>query len=306
MTGEAVNWLPAIAVLVAGLIGGLIVVFISRGRRGQLAREAELESREDLEQQRDLLIERLREMRESSDTRARERLELETAGVLRKIEEHDRETSRQKQAAAQTAAPPRSAQRTSLVGFVWGVGVAVVIGSIVLFVSNSATERDEGGMLTGGIGTGAAPQQAPQQQVPPEISALEQWVAENPDDFDARLELARVYIMQQEMMKVWDQTSYVLERVPDHPRAKGYQAVVRLAMGQTAMAFQMLEEALEADPTLLDARIHLALAYLQMGRPQEAVRTLEEAKKIHPTQSEMLDQLVGEIMVQWPEVRTEG
>lgn len=307
MTVEAANWIPAIAVLVAGLIGGLVVIFVSRGRRGQLAREDELESREDLEQRRDLLVARLREMRDSSDSKTREQLETETAGVLRKIEENERASDGRKELDVRPEKSPQTAQGASLKGFLWGIGVAVVVGSIVFFVSDSATEREEGGSLTGGVEAGSQlPQQVPpQQQVPPELAALEQWVAENPDDLDARLELARVYIMQQEMMKVWDQTSYVLEKVPNHPRAKGYQAVVRLAMGQTAVAFQMLEEALEADPTLLDARIHLALAYLQMGRPQEAVRTLEEAKKIHPAQSPMLDQLIQEIMVQWPEVRPE-
>ncbi|HUP58930.1 MAG TPA: tetratricopeptide repeat protein [Thermoanaerobaculia bacterium] len=303
---ESVDWLPAVAVLLAGLFGGLIVMLVSRGRRGQLAREVELESLDDLEQQRDLLIERLREMRSSTDRAAREVLETEAAGVLRRIEELKRQSKRPKKAAhdghVEDAEP--LTRGTSLKGFLWGVGAAVVLGSIVLFVANSATERGEGGSVTGGVGMEPAPQQQQMPQMSAEAQNLEQWVAQNPDDLDARLQLASIYVMQQEMMKVWEQTNYVLERVPGHPRAKGYQAVVRLAMGQTAMGLQMLEEAIEADPSLLDARIHLALAYLQMGRPQEAVRILEKAKEVHPTQSAMIDELVQEIMTQWPEVQT--
>ncbi len=307
---EAVDWLPAIAVLVAGLVAGIIVVLVSRGRRGQLAREADLESVEDLEQQRDLMIVRLREMKDSTDIDARTQLEQDTAAVMRRIDELKRKPARASKAAKHDAEPAEvTARSSSTTGFLWGVGVAVVVGLIVIFVANSASERGENGSVTGGGGMGAAPQQAqqPMQQAPPpQLATLEQFVAQNPDDLDARLELASMYIMQQDMMKVWEQTNYVLERVPDHPRAKAYQGVVRLAMGQTAIGLQMLEESVAADPNLLDARIHLALAYLQMGRAQEAVRTLEDAKQVHPNQAAMLDELVQEILVQWPEVRTGG
>lgn len=300
---ESVDWLPAVAVLVAGIFGGLIVMLVSRGRRGQLVREVDLESVDDLEQQRDLLIERLRDMRHSADVEAREQLEVEAAGVLRRIAELETERKRPKKTSKRVVEEEPAGRPSTMKGFLWGVGAAVVIGLIVLFVANSATERGAGGSVTGGAEMGPASQQQ-QPQFSAELTNLEQRVARNPEDLDARLELASIYIMRQEMMKVWDQTNYVLQRVPDHPRAKAYQGVVRLAMGQTAMGLQMLEEAIAADPNLLDARIHLALAYLQMGRPQESVRILEEAKQIHPTQSAMIDELIGEILSQWPEVRS--
>jgi tetratricopeptide (TPR) repeat protein len=116
-----------------------------------------------------------------------------------------------------------------------------------------------------------------------------------------RLDLARVYLMAPELLKVWDQTQYVLERSPNHPRALSYAAVVRLAMGQTAVALEMLENALANDPTLLDARIHLSLAYLQLDRRAEAIRVLNEARDIHPDQAQMIDQILAEISQQWPE-----
>lgn len=300
---ESVEWLPAVAVLLAGLIGGFVVVLLSRGRRGGLAREIEIESLEDLEQQRDLLIERLRDMRNSEDRAGREQLESEAAAVLRRIDEiRKRSKKRPGKEPKHAPAPEAAPAGVNLKGFLWGVGAAVVVGLIILFVANSATERGQGGSVTGGAGMTPAVSQQP--QAPPELASLEQWVAQNPDDLDARLQLASIYIMQQEMMKVWEQTNYVLERVPDHPRAVAYQGVVRLAMGQTATGLKMLEQAIAADPSLLDARIHLALAYLQMGRPQESIRILEEAKNVHPTQSAMIDELIGEIMTQWPEVQT--
>lgn len=294
---ETVEWLPAVAVLVAGLVGGIILIALSRNRRRELAREAEVEAVDDLERQRDLLIARLREMRDSDDQAARRALEVEAAAVLRRIEElGDKEPSEKTEERED-----RDVGRAKIGGFLWGVGAAAVVGLIIFFVATSASDRSEGGSVTGGGGMAAAQPQQP--AVPPELRNLEEWVERNPDDLDARLELARVYLMQQEMMKVWDQTQYVLERSPGNPRARAYQGVVRLAMGQTDVALQMLEESIEADPTLLDARIHLALAYLQLGRPQEAVRTLEDAKKVHPAQAPMIDELLQEVMQKWPEVQ---
>lgn len=299
--GETVDWLPAIVVLLAGLIGGLVVVFVSKRRRGELPREQDVESVGDLEQRRDLMIVRLREM--EGDASEREQVEREAAGILRRIEELQHESARNKRPAAgrQARKDERGTGRARFSGFLWGLGAAAIIGLIIFFVATSTTERGEEGSLTGGIASTA---DAQQPQFSAELRNLEEWVAQNPDDLEARLELARVYLMQQEMMKVWDQTQYVLQQSPGHPRARGYQAVVRLAMGQTAVALEMLEQAIKDDPTLLDARIHLSLAYLQMGRPQEAVRTLEDAKEVHPSQSAMIEELVQEILQQWPEVET--
>ncbi|MDX1582742.1 MAG: tetratricopeptide repeat protein, partial [Thermoanaerobaculia bacterium] len=241
----------------------------------------------------------LREMRDSKDEAERRALEVETAEILRRIEEMRGEASSDEDEGDE----PQDVGRAKVGGFLWGIGVAAVVGFVIFFVATSATERGEGGSVTGGIAT-AEP--VPQQlQTSPDLQNLELYVSKNPDDLDARLELARVYLMQQEMMKVWDQTQYVLERSPGHPRARAYQGVVRLAMGQTDMALEMLEAAIADDPTLLDARIHLALAYLQLGRPQEAVRELENAKEIHPAQAPMIDELLEEVMQRWPEVTSE-
>jgi tetratricopeptide (TPR) repeat protein len=297
---EQVNWVPAIAVLVSGLIIGLIVVLMSRSKRESLPPEPEEETLDDLQERSDLLIRQLQEMDVTSDPDERRKVELEAAALLRRIEELRAESSVEPGPAVEQDDEEKIvAPAGGIPRFLWGVGTAVLVGAIVWFVVSYMSVRDESGMLTGGLpGMTSAPAPAASS---PQALRLEEWVAANPGDLDARLDLARVYLMDQELLKVWDQTQYVLERSPNHPRALSYAAVVRLAMGQTAVALEMLESALVSDPTLLDARIHLALAYLQLDRRTEAIRILNEAREIDPDQSPMIDQILDEISQQWPE-----
>jgi tetratricopeptide (TPR) repeat protein len=296
---EQVNWVPAIAVLVSGLIIGLIVVLLSRSKRESLPGEPEEETLDDLRERSDLLIRQLQEMESTSDPEARRKVELEAAAVLRRIEEMRVESAARPPAVEEDDEEEIVEPAGGVPRFLWGLGTAVVVGAIVWFVVSYMSVRDESGMLTGGLpGMASAPAPAASS---PQALRLEEWVAANPDNLDVRLDLARVYLMDQELLKVWDQTQYVLERSPNHPRALSYAAVVRLAMGQTAVALEMLENALANDPTLLDARIHLSLAYLQLDRRAEAIRVLNEARDIHPDQAQMIDQILAEISQQWPE-----
>ena len=95
-----------------------------------------------------------------------------------------------------------------------------------------------------------------------------------PDDLEARLALARDHLAQQDLMAVWNDTQFVLEREPGNPRALSYQALVRLAMGQADVAETMLKQAMAAAPDLLDAHLHLAVVYARTGRDAQAEATL--------------------------------
>jgi len=86
-----------------------------------------------------------------------------------------------------------------------------------------------------------------------EESELQAALARNPDDLDAHLALARLYVGRENWMGVWNETARVLERAPGNPPALAYQSLVRLAMGQTDVAVGMLTKALAADPDLIDA-----------------------------------------------------
>jgi hypothetical protein len=123
-------------------------------------------------------------------------------------------------------------------------------------------------------------------------------VQANPNDLDLRNELAFQQLMREQLMSVFETTQYVLERRPGDPAALTYQSVVRLAMGQSAVAEQMLKQAIEARPDLLDARVYLSLTYAQTGRYDEAKAAIDEAIRLSPAEADRLRQLWAQVEAQ--------
>jgi hypothetical protein len=181
-------------------------------------------------------------------------------------------------------------------GFLWGVGSAVAIGLLLFAVSRDASERDEGGSVTGNLpGEGSTPPPRAAPAPDAELAQLQAAVEQQPDDLEARLELAQAHLMRQDLMSVYQETQFVLERRPEDPRALSYQSLVRLAMGQPDLALEMLRKALEVQPDYLEAYVHLALVQTQTGDPEGAAQTVAEASRRHPDQAPMLERLLGEM-----------
>lgn len=312
MPSSHVEWTPAIVILIAGLaVGGVFVWNLLRGRTKTKPLPDSIELR-DLEGKRDALIQQLRDLDDDAAQLTpefrkseRRRLELEAAATLKAIDElkgkkaHGPKKKQEKRAditkaeespdvpAVQTA--PAVAPATK--GFLWGIGLAAAIGLLIFFVSRVATERGSDGQLTGNLPENARPAGQPDAQLDSLIAAVEK----NPDDTNARLELAFAYLVRENLMEVYNHTQYVLDRNPGDPRALTYQSLVRLAMGQGDLAEKMLKQALETEPNLLDARIHLALVYMQMGRQDEATLVMKEAMERHPEEKETLTSILAEI-----------
>ena len=301
---SGVDWTWPLVVLGVGLVLGTLLV-ARLGARGRAAAAVDAPSLEhrDLEGKRRSLFVQLRELEDTAAKRtpaqlARERyaLELEAARAWREL---DRLASakpapavtasskaRRAGAAAATPSPRAGAQ-----GFLWGVGTAAAVALLALFVSRAIKPREQGGSLTGNlpeVGQGAA-------QVDPEEQQLREALARNPDDHDARVDLAQHYLGRQDLMAVWNETQYVLERVPDHPRALAYQALVRLAMGQGEAAVTMLKQAQKAGPGLLEPYLHLALVQARLGRMKEAEATMADAQRRFPEQAPRLGQLMAQM-----------
>jgi tetratricopeptide (TPR) repeat protein len=120
------------------------------------------------------------------------------------------------------------------------------------------------------------------------VQGIEAAVNQHPDDLVLRNQLARAYLDRENLMGVFQQTQYVLQRQPNDPQALTYQSLVRLAMGQPDNADKMLHQALKADPKFLDAYVALAWAQTSTGKNDEAEATIKEAQKQHPEQAERL------------------
>ncbi len=308
MDPVAVDWLPSLLVLAAGLAAGVFLVwhFTRRGRPAATASAAPPVEERDLLAKRDALLAQLRELLDTAAKRdpgqlARERyaLELAAAQVLRDLDRRAAlaPAEEAKTESAPSAEPePATAGNPALRGFLWASGAMLVIGGLVYLVSQQATSRPEGASVTGNT-PGMAPAAG---AVDPEEARAKALLAANPEDLGARLDLARVYLGRQDMMGVWNETQLVLAKDPNNPQALSYQALVRLAMGQSDLALDMMKRALAAAPDFLDGYVHIALVYVRTGKPKEAEAAIAEATRRFPDQKAMLQRVLAEMKAQTP------
>jgi Flp pilus assembly protein TadD len=301
------DWLSATAMILSGGIVGFMFWY---GMKGRKAAKPDME-RLDLEAKRDVLLQQLREMKETGGSADEQRrLERETAGVLRALDKQapDKRTKDKRKADSpvqpsdddtRTEIDPRAvaahARAASIRGFVWGVLSVAVLGGIAWFVTQQATPKTAG--TTGGTPMTSATQSSPQQ---PDVALqqIQAAVARTPDDLEMRSQLAKAYFERENMMGVFQETQYILQRKPNDARALTYQALVRMQMGQRDGAEQMLNRALKADPELLDAYVALAWDYVQTGKVKEADGLIADASRRHPDQQARLEDVLAKMKEQ--------
>jgi tetratricopeptide (TPR) repeat protein len=297
MPPTAVQWQPALLVLAIGLVlGALLVWWVRRhgATAGPFAPAAPPLELRDLDGKLAALLVQLRELefmaaKRTPEQLARERyaLELEAARALMAREALAAE---QQAAAAPPAARPAGAGAGR--GFLWGAGSTAAIALLLLLVWQSAEKRPEGGSVTGSTPRGEPGPEAPTDAESERFRAILQG---NPEDDATRLDLARHLLMQRDLMGVWNETQQILERKPGHPRALAYQALVRLAMGQGEVAITMLQQAIAAEPELLEAHQNLAFVYASLGRTKEAEAEVAEVKRRSPEEAERLRQALTQL-----------
>ncbi len=290
----AADWVSAVAILASGVILGAMFIFFVR-RRSSAAPAEDLVLR-DLEAKRDTLVEQLRDPAIDADERTR--LEVETAQVLRRIDEHKKVAKRPSSPGKQPvpiAEGPQPRNRAALIGFAWGAGSVILLGGLGYFVMQQAKSREPNMGATGGQPTAMAPAQAAPD---PAVKQLEAAVQKSPDDLNMRVELAKAYLERDNLMGVFDQTQYVLAKSPNDSRALTYQALVRMAMGQAPDAKGMLEKATKSDPSFIDAWVALAWVRTNEGHPKEAEDAIKEAVKRHPEEKQRLEQVFAQMKKQ--------
>jgi tetratricopeptide (TPR) repeat protein len=268
------DWVSAGAMLLAGVIVGVVFLYAMKHRRAELAGDVELR---DLEAKRDALVLQLRELDDAPDETAR--LERETAAVLRRIDERKTKTAKRREERPPEAVAARHA---AIKGFAWGVGSVVLLGGLGWYVTQKAEPREAAAPPQ------SAPMQAARPQADPAVQGMEAAVAQRPDDLVLRIQLARAYLDRENLMGVFEQTQYVLQRAPNDPQALTYQSLVRMAMGQTDSATAMLKQAIKSDPKFLDAYVALAWSQTSAGKSDDAAATIKAAQKEHPEQEARL------------------
>lgn len=324
MTGTEIDWFLPVIVLSAGLVIGLVVTLLAR--RGPAAATpsggpastdrpdlaASLDWR-DLVGQRDALIQQLHELDDTAGKRNAEQLaaercdlELRAARTLQKLDllasenealaRKGRRKRRPTPASSHSMAAQPKESSSALRGFLWGVGSIGAVGLLMFLVTRSARPRTEGGSMTGDLPErGGAPVAGDPGVADPQETTLRAALERDPDNFEARIALAQMLLGRSDMMGVWNETQYVLERQPNHAQALSYQALVRVAMGQPELAHQMLERALAAAPDLVDAHTHMAFVELQLGRSDDAQKRMATALRRFPEHAPRLTRLFDEM-----------
>ena len=286
---ETTDWTSALAILGAGLaLGALFVFFFNKRRTRTFGDESEL-ARKDLEAKRDALVAQLRDPATTPDERAR--LETETAEVLRKLDASGGQ--------AILPVPDRRDRLSSTMnpatkGFLWGAGSFAALAALFYFVMQAATPRQEGGTVTGNL-PGEQQQQQQAQRPDPALQQLEGAVQRDPGNLQLRNDLAQAYLERENLMAVFEQTRFVLERKPEDSRALTYAALVRMAMGEGDEAKSMLQRAAKSDPKNLDSWVGLAWMAAQRNEMKEAEAMIAEAAKQSPEDKARLDEVLRQM-----------
>lgn len=284
------DWYGAGAMLLAGIIIGVLVLYRMRQRSDAPDPEmGELESR------RDGLVRQLRALHDAGGSEEdRRRLERETADVLRAID--TRATERAQSLAAREVAPERIVRQAGMKGFLWGAASVALLGGLGWYVSQQAKPRSEGQPAPMSAQTGTI--QPANARPDPALQEIEAAVAKDPNNLGMRDELARAYLDRENLMGVFDQTKFVLERAPNDARALTYQGLVRIAMGQVDNAETMLTRAIKLDPQMLDAYVGLAWAQISTGKAALAEQTIQAAVKQHPEDQARLADVLAKMKQQ--------
>lgn len=303
-----VEWLPAVTILGAGLLGGSALAWFGSRRRAATAAAQKEEKSEiivrELDAKRDSLLVQLRDLedtssKESASELASRRYELELE-LARTLMEMDDATGAVREARAEAPAAPAPPQAR---GFAWGLGTAVVVGVMIFLLLKFADKKESPQAMPGGEMAAAEQQPMPANA---EAAALQSRIAANPNDFDARVDLARVSLGANNLMEAFNQTKYVLERNPDHAPALSYQAIVRLAMGQTDEAEEMLGRATKLAPTFVDGWVNSAIVFANLGDTIRTENAMAKAIEVSPQNRKELEGLLTELRRQAEEAKAAG
>lgn len=286
---NSTDWAPAIAILAAGLVLGLLFIYFVRRRRSAgsspLAERSERQA--ELEARRDILLQQLREVADDADAAdQRAALELEAAEVLRELDQFP-------ETAPATLRSPFFTRHPVLKGYMLGVASVAGVGLLGYYGSTFATPRETAG---GAMNTASSP--APQMPSDPQLQQLEQAVSSDPENVESRIALARAYFGRDNMMGVFEHTNAVLAKDANEPRALTYNAIVLMTMGRLEEAIRNLERATKRDPMLLDAWVALASVRTQAGDHDAAAAAIQSAIAKHPKEETRLKAVLAEMRAQ--------
>jgi cytochrome c-type biogenesis protein CcmH len=265
-------WLPAIVVLLAGLLIGVaaaLVLFVKAKKRGQSARHAPArvgspadQRVDDLRSRKEQLLEQLRDLEDTGAATEQERAELErqAATVLRDLA--DAEGSGGAAQARHSGATGAPAARSEMRGALKGALAVAVIALVGFALWRGVRPRTEGmgitgndsvGQVEGSSQGGGAEASGLQPQETPRLRQARAAVQAAPESIDALIELGYALAEAGGWTDLYSNTQEILERDPNNADALIQSAMLRFAMGQPQQADALIDRVLHMEPNNLRA-----------------------------------------------------
>lgn len=271
------EWLPAIVAIAIGLCFavGIILKLERRRREGE-----ELYSLVDLEERYNHAIALLRDLELYKDRLEpdsyevqRARLELEAAAAMRsrdkKLAEEDSARNQASGGGGQSSKEETTSEVVGfmgrypqLQGFVWGLGLAVVVGGLYASVQKESRPRPPS--------QGARPMAGPASgEANSKMAELLDTLQKDPTNVEAMVELARLLLRAQMLNEASLVTERALQFEPENLGALTYAAVIKSGRGDGEGGFLGLEDVLGKDPTFHQAWFFKGMLSMQAGNTEQ-------------------------------------
>ena len=190
---------------------------------------------------------------------------------------------------------PADTRRAGFVGALWGALATAAILVPLYLVQSYSSERGEGGSITGNTGpagNNAAAQPPMKGAADPRLQPLRDAIKADPKAAAPRLQLIRAQIGRRRFIQAYESANALLKIDPENAQGKTFLAIVRIEMGMASKATQLLSEALQKDPSLVEAWIYRGVANLRNGEAQAALDDWQEAIGIRPDAQTVLEPLI--------------
>ncbi len=257
------TWGPPIAVLVVGVVGGVLVAMQAGDGTVASDDEQDLRARHDqlLEQLRALEVDARRLGKEEHE-RQKAALVREAAGVLRALDAGP-ET---------TASEPVTVRPSVRKAVAWIVGSLAFFAAAAVVLVKTAKPRQEDPAM--------APMQAAAQEAERELAAAQATLETNPQDLDALNVLGHHALMNQQLQEAMQYVDQARGIDGTDPHVVTHLGALQLLVGMHEKAEESFGQAVLDDASLAEAWIWWGVSLAQRGETDGARAKLQDALRV--------------------------
>ncbi len=165
--------------------------------------------------------------------------------------------------------------------------VGIVIGCILGFFSSqiflqNPSRVDEQQAQPGSQGSSQLPAEHPPAEVMEQLTELQDWAQDNPQDSQVRISLGNSYYDMGRFDAALNWYEEALQLEPDNVDVRTDLGTAYLYTGNPIKAVEHYKSSLEMDPDHIQTLQNMSVAYLSTGNYSEAIGHLERLLQSHP------------------------